>query len=55
MVEADWVAIQAHERRLREIETNEREYEQRLSEMRKREDTMRNVVSARVAKKIVRK
>ena len=55
MTEAkDWVIEQTRERIRREMEADEREYEARLVEARKREDLLEKMSRARVVKKIVR-
>ncbi|KAF8073637.1 helicase C-terminal domain-containing protein [Lyophyllum atratum] len=47
----DWVIEQTKERVRRELEADEREYEGRLAEARKREDLMKKMSKARVVKK----
>ncbi|KAF7297812.1 Chl1 helicase [Mycena kentingensis (nom. inval.)] len=47
----DWVLAQTRERRARELEDEEREYEERLTQARKREATMKKRAQARVNKR----
>lgn len=49
----DWVIEQTRERARRELEADEREYEDRLAEARKREILMKKMAKARVIKKTV--
>ncbi|KAG5648406.1 hypothetical protein DXG03_004980 [Asterophora parasitica] len=49
----DWVIEQTRDRMRRELEADEREYEARLAEARKREESMRRMAKARVTKKAV--
>jgi hypothetical protein len=53
-VESDWVAVQARERRLRDLEADEREYEAKLANWRKRENATKKMAQARVTKRPVR-
>ncbi|KAG6903272.1 hypothetical protein C0995_000167 [Termitomyces sp. Mi166 len=48
----DWVVEQTRERVRREMEADEREYEVRLAEAKKREDLLKKMSRARVVKKI---
>lgn len=48
------MAAQTRDRRKRELEADEREYEERLANARKRELTMKKRAQARVTKKHVR-
>ncbi|KAF5382526.1 hypothetical protein D9615_002808 [Tricholomella constricta] len=48
----DWVIEQTRERVRRELEADEREYEARLAEARKREDLMKKMAKGRVTKKM---
>ncbi|GLB38502.1 putative DEXDc2 [Lyophyllum shimeji] len=50
----DWVIEQTMERVRRELEADEREYEARLAEARKREDLLKKMARARVVKKMKR-
>jgi chromosome transmission fidelity protein 1 len=49
----DWVVEQTRERVRREMEADERAYEDRLAQARKREDAMKRMAKARVVKKTV--
>jgi chromosome transmission fidelity protein 1 len=49
----DWVIEQTRERMKREMEADEREYEERLAQARKRETLMKKMAKARVVKKTV--
>ena len=49
----EWVIEQARERVRRELEADEREYEERLAQARKREVLMKKMAKARVVKKTV--
>jgi len=51
----DWVIDQTRERLRRELEADEREYEVRLEEARKREAAMKKMAAARVIKRKVRR
>ncbi|KAJ7264002.1 DNA repair helicase [Mycena haematopus] len=48
----DWVLAQTRERRARELEAEEQEYERRLAEARKKEEAMRRMARSRVHKKL---
>jgi len=50
----DWVIEQTLDRIRRDMEADEREYEEQLVKARKREETMRRAVKARVVKRQVR-
>jgi len=50
----DWVIEQALDRLRRDMEADEREYEEQLIKARKREETMRRAAKARVVKRQVR-
>lgn len=50
----DWVMEQTMERMRRDLEADERVYEERLAEARRREEAMRRMAKARVVKKAVR-
>ncbi|KAJ7164685.1 helicase C-terminal domain-containing protein [Mycena crocata] len=47
----DWVLAQTRERRARELEAEEREYDQRLDQARRKEEAMRKMARSRVHKK----
>ncbi|KAJ7729680.1 helicase C-terminal domain-containing protein [Mycena maculata] len=47
----DWVLAQTRERRSRELEDQEREYEERLAKARKKEEAMKKMARSRVHKK----
>jgi hypothetical protein len=49
----NWVIEQTRERMRREMEADEREYEERLAQARKREALMKKMAKARVVKKTV--
>lgn len=49
----DWVIAQTIERMRRDLEADERAYEERLAEARQREEVMRRMAKARVVKKAV--
>ncbi len=49
----DWVVEQTIERVRRELEADEEEYEMRLAQARKREETMRRAAKGRVTKRLV--
>ena len=49
----DWVIEQTLERARRDLEADEREYEERLAQARKREETIRRAAKAKVTKRIV--
>jgi hypothetical protein len=48
------VAVQARERRLRDLEADEREYEAKLANWRKRENATKKMAQARVTRRPVR-
>ena len=50
----DWVVAQAVERRKRELETEDQEYEEKLAKARKTEARLRKLARTRVTKKPVR-
>lgn len=50
----DWVATQSMERRKRELEADEREYEERLANARKKEQLLKKLAKGRVTKRQVR-
>lgn len=50
----DWVAVQAINRRRRELEIEEAEYQERLLRARRREEAMKRIASGRVVKRQVR-
>jgi hypothetical protein len=52
MVAPDWVIAQTRERYMRELEADEKEYEERLTNARKKEAAMKKAM-ARVTKKTV--
>jgi chromosome transmission fidelity protein 1 len=52
-VAPDWVIAQTRERHLQEFEADEKEYEERLANARKKEAAMRKKAMARVTKKTV--
>lgn len=49
----DWVIEQTLERARRDLEADEREYEERLVQARKREEAIRRAAKAKVTKRIV--
>jgi hypothetical protein len=52
-IATDWVAAQAYERRLRDLEANDEDYAKNLSNARKRENEMRRIADAKITKRIV--